>query len=335
MFGQPINDTECLSKITEEVAEAAETEDVRNLARHFDSTKALAAWIRSLPQRNDSGDLADGPRVACDVSQRLRIPADDPNCVERAALYMAAGELIEPGATRQLATIETPIGRHTFPVENDRPIKLDPRVPRNALEAGLFRMSEPDYIDLSPRETLEWISSIATEPANQHRNGQDRLRNARGAFLGALRGQPIPRNAIGDVGFVLALASQAARMFGVRGTEIVRIGTLALSEAAKRRAEQRNVKLQVGGVTLRPNLRVLESIARTGANLGLRIGSAALQAKLAQLGVSLPILREVEAELNREGLTLGALAKPPPMPGSLAAVTTEALMRQRVASRMS
>ena len=57
MIGNPINDAECLSKITDEIVNAVECEEVRNVARRFDSTKALAAWIRSLPQRNDSGDL--------------------------------------------------------------------------------------------------------------------------------------------------------------------------------------------------------------------------------------------------------------------------------------
>ncbi len=334
MIGNPINDTECLSKITDEIIEAMETDCVRNVARRFETTTELAAWIRSLPQRNDAGDLADGPRVACDVSQRLRIPADDPNCCERSALYLAAGELIDPTRLRQLATIETPFGRHTFPVEDDRPIKLDPRVPRNALEAGLFRMSEPAYLELSPRETLEWISSIAREPAARHRNGVARLRRAHGAFLHAMRGRPVPRNAIGDVGFALALAEQAARMFGVKGTEIVRIGALALSEAAKRRG-QRNLRLRVGGMTMMPSLRVLEGVAKVGSRLGLKLGSAALQAKLASMGVPLPIVQEIEKELNHEGLTLGALAQPPPPPGSLAAVTTEAILRQRVANRLS
>ena len=33
--------------------------------------------------------------IKAEMRQRLRIPAEDPNCVERAALYLAAGELIE------------------------------------------------------------------------------------------------------------------------------------------------------------------------------------------------------------------------------------------------
>jgi len=63
----------------------------------------------------------------------------------------------------------------------------------------------------------------------------------------------------------------------------------------------------------------------------LNIGAAALQAKLSQLGIAQPVIREIERELNREGLSLGAVAKPPPMPGTLAALTTNAIIKRRVA----
>lgn len=52
------------------------------IADEHASPDALAMWIRSLPQRDDTGLACDGPRVeACRPPQRLRIPADDPNCV--------------------------------------------------------------------------------------------------------------------------------------------------------------------------------------------------------------------------------------------------------------
>ncbi len=339
MLGQPINDAACLSRVTTAIEHATTQETVRNLAERFNTTRGLAAWIRTLPQRNDSGDLNDGPRITCDVSQRLRIPADDPNCVERSAIYMAASELIDPQPLRQLATINTPIGRHTFPVEDDRPVKLDPQIPRNALEAGLFRINEPDHIDLTPRETLQWISAIASEPARTYRNGTARLGNARRAFVQVLRGEPVPRNAYDDVGFVLAVAEQAAQMFGIKGMEVVRIGKMALTHAINRRqagrASQRNLKLNIGGIVIRPDLGKLGSLARVGGRLGVNIGSALLRAKLESLGIGAPIIRELERELGREGLSLGALAKPPPMPGTLAAVTTRALITRRMVSQLS
>src|SRR6185312_16467416 len=93
------------------------------IATKHPNTEDLARWIRTLPQRDDNGDPNDGPKVkACEPVQRLRIPADDPNCVERAALYVAVAELIDPVPVRQLATLDTVNGLHTFPVENGLPV---------------------------------------------------------------------------------------------------------------------------------------------------------------------------------------------------------------------
>jgi hypothetical protein len=52
----------------------------------------------------------------------VRFGARDPNCVERAALFVGVEEMRDPGPARQLATIDTPIGMHTFPVVNGRPV---------------------------------------------------------------------------------------------------------------------------------------------------------------------------------------------------------------------
>ena len=337
MIAEPINDVSCLSKVTDLAAAAAEGNAVRNTAARFDSTRALAAWIRTLPQRNDLGEPNDGPKVACDVPQRVRIPADNPNCVERSALFLAAGELIDPTAIRQLATIETPIGRHTFPVEDDRPVKLDPRVPRNALEAGLFRMTDPDSYEMSPAEAFRWISTIAAEPGAQYRNGPARIGNAHRAFHRLLMKRPLPRNGLDDMTWALSVAEQAAHMFGVRGMEIVRLGASALQHALRPTSSPapRNLSIRVGGFDISPDLGTLGSLARVGNRIGWRIGAAALQAKLSQLGIGQPVIREVERELNREGLSLGALGKAPPMPGTLAALTTGAIVKQRAAGAVT
>lgn len=59
-------------------------------ARHSD-TASLARWIRDLPLRSDES------------AYRLRIPAPDPSSVERASLYVAVAELIDPKPRRRLA----------------------------------------------------------------------------------------------------------------------------------------------------------------------------------------------------------------------------------------
>ncbi len=84
MIGLPFNDQRCLASVTEVVAELVQNEDliITELAAKHPTTESLATYIRTLPQRDDTGDKEDGPRIdACEPPQRLRIPAEDPNCV--------------------------------------------------------------------------------------------------------------------------------------------------------------------------------------------------------------------------------------------------------------
>jgi hypothetical protein len=125
------NDLTCLGKISEIVAQVVDERPdwLVELATRFADTEELAAWIRSLPQRDDEGTPRDGPKViACAPWQRLRLPAEDPNCVERSALYLAVAELIEPWPVRRLSTLDFSWGRHTFPIEEGEPLVLNPRV---------------------------------------------------------------------------------------------------------------------------------------------------------------------------------------------------------------
>ena len=192
-------------------------------------------------------------------------------------------------------------------------------------------MSNPDAYSIGPAEALRWIARIAGEPAARYRNGSHRVSNAQRGFHELVRHRRLPRNAIDDMGFAFAVAEQAAQMFGVRGLEIVRLGSMALRHAMRprRQGAPRNLSLRIGGYTVKPDVGTLSSLARVTGRLGWNIGSAALRAKLAEYGIGAPVIREVERELNREGLSLGALAKPPPMPGTLEALTTEALIKKR------
>lgn len=83
MIASPHNDHQCLLPATEQViAEvAARTPALLELAERFDDTDELAAWFRTLPQRDDDGDPADGPKVAaCRPPQRLNFENPLPNC---------------------------------------------------------------------------------------------------------------------------------------------------------------------------------------------------------------------------------------------------------------
>jgi hypothetical protein len=84
VIGLPFNDLRCLGSITEVIAELVEHRDpvLVELAEKYPTTDALAGYIRSLPQRDDLGEKDDGPKVdECRPPQRLRIPAENPNCV--------------------------------------------------------------------------------------------------------------------------------------------------------------------------------------------------------------------------------------------------------------
>lgn len=133
MIGVPFNNNDlvCLSAASEQAADLVERRDplLLQYAQRFPTKWDAWAHIRSLPQRDDYGAPGDGPKVeACDPIQRLRIPAPDPNCFERAVLGMIVAEFLDPWPVRQLATLEFDWGLHTILLENGWPIVLDPRV---------------------------------------------------------------------------------------------------------------------------------------------------------------------------------------------------------------
>jgi hypothetical protein len=314
----PFNDLTCLGSITEVVAELVNTHDpmIAEIAAKHATTEGLAAWIRTLPQRDDDGDPSDGPKAeACSPPQRLRIPAPDPNCVERSALYLAAAELIDPKPNRQLATLDTPIGLHTFPIENGAPVILDPRVPRNCLSCGVA-MTAPGPVVVDARDAIEWSARLAEDGAGNVRNGASRVRKARNAVMRLVDEGELPAlSEVDAMGWMFALAEQAARRYGARALAMVRTTAHAIAEVLDEvlANTQRNLALEVGGYRLEapPFVSALASVA---GRVGLDLGAVALRAKLAELGIGGDMVGLVEEELNREGLTLGVFAHPPSLP---------------------
>ena len=317
MIGLPFNDLRCLGSITEVIAEMVKNEDpiLVELAKKYGTTAALAAWIRTLPQRDDDGDPDDGPKVeACEPVQRLRIPADDPNCVERAALYIAVAELIDPAPIRQLATLDLPIGLHTFPVESGAPVVLDPRVPRKSLDCGVA-MSTPGPVVVDSHDAIEWSARLAEDGAGTAnvRNGAARVRKARNAVMRLVDHGAVPAPAeVEAMGWMFALAEQAARRFGQRALSMVRTTAHAIAEILDEvlARTQRNLGIELNGVTYTAPP-WLSSLASVAAHVGMDIGAAALAPKLAALGIGPDMIGLVEQELNREGMSLGPLAHPP------------------------
>jgi hypothetical protein len=422
-----LDDDLCLGAITEEAARLVRERDPALLAavEPFDSTDDLAAALRAKPQRDDEGIPCDGPKVAaCRPAQRLRLFADDPNCVERSFDWVVGAELLDPGPVRRLATVETSNGLHVFPTEDGEPVILDPTVSRNALRAALFRAGrnalrnaddvairrlrlerlmgtdetkgtrgdlararaskaqgyttwvngEPideaiakyestlamwqakldelprnagsvrnaGPVTLTPSEAVEWIAQLAADPALRFKNGARRARNGAQAIRGVLVGRPICVADVRDVAFVLALADREARHWGPAGQRVVRTCAHAiekLDQAAAQhwldeRAPRNAPELRIGGTRIMPNIPLLAALGRITGRLGTRVGIEALRLKLATMGVTPPVLNTIEQELQREGLSLGALAAPPPMPGTLRALTPEVLAGHYLARKL-
>jgi len=320
VIGLPFNDLQCLGSITEVVAELVKHEDpvIAEIAAKHPTTGSLVAWIRTLPQRDDEGHDKDGPKVeTCDPPQRLRIPAPDPNCLERSALYVAVAELIDPAPVRQLATLDTPIGLHTFPVENGAPIILDPRVSRNCLDCGVA-MTAPGPVVIEAREAIEWSARLAEDGAGTAnvRNGPSRVRRARNAVMRLVDEGVVPApSEVDSMGWMFALAEQAAGRYGMRALSMVRTTAHAISEVLDEvlARSQRNMPWLLAAVEYMPPewKSALGKIAGVAGNVGLNVGSALIHQKLASYGIGSDMFGLVEEELNREGLTMGVLAHPP------------------------
>lgn len=314
MIGIPANDYQCMGTITEHIAGLVQDRDatLTALAAQHPTTDSLVEWIRGLPQRDDLGAAEDGPKIhACVPSQRLRLAPEDPNCVERAALYLGVAELIDPQPVRQLATIETDIGAHTLPLENGAPVILDPRVTRNSAHAGLMLLEEP--IPLSPRDAVEWTAQLAEQGAVNVRNGSSQVHQAREAIGKILDGKPpANRDEVEHIAWLLSLAEQVARRYGPEALSIVRATAQAVSELAdeaisraKREppAAPRNLSVEIGGLKLRP-APWASALGKIAARVGVGVGAIAARAKLASMGVPPQMLALVEEELRSTGIDL-------------------------------
>jgi hypothetical protein len=322
MIGLPFNDLQCLGAITQILATMVDENDpvLLELAAQHPTTRELVDYIRSLPQRDDLGDPADGPRVhACSPPQRVRIGADDPNCVERGALLVAVEEINRPEHTYQLATVDTPIGLHTFPLVDGKPIVLDPRVTRECLECGLA-LSTPGPVAIEPRNAVSWMIDMAAQDAAQLRNGPSTMYLGKNAIRRLLDdgAVPAPRE-IDAMGLLFAVAERAAGRYGTRAIGIVRTAARALADVLDAVLARRNAHIDIGGLKF-DTPQWLDDTAGALENVGLGVGSALVRSKLDVLDlpglIGLPggtgaLLGLLESELQQKGRTLGDFAHPP------------------------
>lgn len=407
MIAPPINDHDCLGPTTDQIIAEVEAQNpaIVDLAAQFANTDDLAAWFRTLPQRDDHGISSDGPKVeACSPPQRLQLDSPSPNCFERSARFIGTAELIEPDRVYRLATTTTPQGLHTFPTRDGEPVILDPHNARNAhvddatrrlrlqrligldetkgvrgdlarakrskelghttwadgrpiddaiasLEKALahFRSEltaiTPDTtarnhagpIMLTPRQAVDWIADLALARADRVNGGPRRIENGRRAMCGVLVLRPICIADVRDVALVLALAEREARAYGPGALKVVHSTARAIDKvdqiAAERAsgATRNSPRVSFAFKSLEP---LLGALARVGGRVAGGVGLEALKLKLASVGVSPPVISAFEKELNREGLSLGPLAKPSPLVGSLDAMTPQALAGRWLAQKL-
>lgn len=215
----PLNDQGCLGKLHASVSEYMQTEAAKSFAAQFSSIPELCRFIRHLEQRDDLGDPRDGPRLSCDVTQRLRLPAFDPNCFERLALFLALALLINPRLQLTSATMMMDNGLHSFPVEmrDGRPqvVVLDPITGslRNAMSATAYQLRNAS--PLNARYLAPWFTDLARTAHGQ--------RCAAGCFpiamdslrRSVLTGRPL-RNAE-QINCVISGAYEDAQLFGAGG----------------------------------------------------------------------------------------------------------------------
>jgi hypothetical protein len=306
----PFNDGACLGAITEQIARMVEDRDevLVQLAEQYPSTDALQGWLRTLPQRDDLGHLNDGPKVdVCSPPQRLRIAPGDPNCVERAALYLGVAELIDPHPVRQLATLDTPFGLHTFPIEGGAPVILDPQVPRNCLDCGVALLAEGP-VSIDPRSAIEWTTQLAATGTRAMRNGPNRVHAARNAIFRLVdRGiAPADEHEVDLIGWLLSIAERVARRYGPRALAVVRSTAQALANLADEAIARtsRNLSIEIAGRKLRP-APWASALGRIAGRVGAQVGMSLLNQKLAMLGLGSDVARVLGRELAAEGLSLG------------------------------
>jgi hypothetical protein len=312
MIGLPFgtNDTTCLTAASQQVLDLVERRDplLVEYAERFRTTQELADHIRALPQRDDEGAPEDGPKLeACEPVQRLRIPAPDPNCFERAVLYLALAEFIDPHPVRQLATLEFPWGRHTIALENGYPIVLDPRVSPEEIAHGVatglasnvpeepepIMASEPEVerstrrakkrnrIAIDVHDALEYTTRLGEEATRDLRNGPQQAWLARNAIRSLLETRTPPTDArtVDALHWFFKQAEDIARSYGRRALTIVQTTAAAIWDlvddilAQQEKQAQRNLSFDMGGNRFEIPGWVGDALGTLG-KIGLNIGAA-------------------------------------------------------------
>lgn len=195
---------------------------------------------------------------------------------------------------------------------------------------------------LTPAQAIDWIADLARTRVDASPRMLRHVNRGHRAMRAVLLMMPICAPDAQFVALVLALAEREARSYGMPAIKVVHSTARAIDSidrvAAERSAAQRNfnplVSLALGALNDKEIQKWLGAVTRVGGRVLGGAGVEVLKSQLASVGVSQPILSAFEKELNHEGLTLGALSKPSPMPGSLDAMTPQALAGRWIAQKL-
>jgi len=216
---RPLNDRECLSLLHKEAKRLRKLAHVRAFAQRFQNVGQLIRYIRRLKQRDDLGELWDGPRLACQISQRARFAPNDPNCFERTLLFLTLAPLIDRSLDLSSASMLINEGWHTFPVELRQGLPgvvvLDPLTepPINAMSAAAYQVRNANPAERA--NIAQWFLDTARNACFEQGTEQ-RFQQAIGSLRNSLiTGHPLEH--LDDVAHVLAVTAEDAKLWGARG----------------------------------------------------------------------------------------------------------------------
>ena len=336
MIVPPLNDRPCLGTVTEFARRLVieRREELSAIAAQFTTTRELARWMRQKPQVDDNGIPGDGPKVyACRPPQRLRLLSETPNCFERSVDYAVLAEFIDARPRRALVTINTRNGRHTFPVEDDQAVVLDPAMTRNELEGAMFQLDRR-ALHVARNQALDWIAAIAEEPAAA-RGEAHRVRNARSAMQAVMAGEEITPQSVADIAYTVDEADRESASFGARGRELHRRAAEGLTNALitqRRRMAGADLELdnliQLGATILQHQL--TQSRKGSSGPSSSTSSSSSGHSQLGKLGAGNQLLVELEKLIGKDGIkqgmTIGGVAIGGPVGGAIGSLAGDALI---------